>query len=378
MKRIYGIVAVLALALLIGIGVTSTARATAFYAGSEDGSVKIEAGKTVDGSAFMAGSRVFVEGTVNGDVYCAGESVTINGTVNGDVICAASSITVGGTVNGDVRIAGSDVTLEGVVTGNALVGGSTVTTKEAFLLEGDMTVGAEDLTLNGVFGRDVLIGAGIAALDGAVGRNVSAHTEKFSLGDSASIDGDLWYKAITRSGASDAVVAGDTTFERAESADTTSADVSGAILGILGFMFLAILGVLVMPRFVHTASLLSPRDALLAFLIGLVAVIITPIVALILALTWVGFFAGFVLMMVWLLAMLVSGIFASYYVGSLILRKRATNAILVATVGSLALSLAMLIPFVNALVFIAMLFTGVGMQVAHIRHQFSKDPYTIA
>jgi cytoskeletal protein CcmA (bactofilin family) len=377
-KQIYGILAVLTLALLIGIGITSTARATAFYSGSEDSTVRIEAGKTVDGSAYVAGSNVVVEGTVNGDLYCAGDTVTVDGTINGDVICAASTLKVSGTLNGDIRVVGKDITLDGVVTGNALVGGSTVKTKEAFILEGDMTVGAETLTLDGVFGRDVLIGAGSVALNGAVSRNVTAHTESISVGDAAVVDGDLWYKAESSASVSDTVVAGDTTFERAEETDDTSMNVTGAILSVLGFMFLAIVGVLVMPRFVHTASLLAPRDALLAFLIGLVAVIVTPIVAFIFALTWIGLFAGFVLMMIWLLAMLVSGVFASYYVGSLVLRKRATNAVVVALVGSLALSVAMLIPFINVLVFIAMLFTGVGMQVAYIRHQFSKDPYTIA
>lgn len=304
--------------------------------------------------------------------------MTIDGTINGDVICGSATITVGGTVNGDVRVGGADVILEGIVTGNVLVGGSNVTTKETFTLEGDMTVGAENLSLDGVFGRDVLVGATATSLQGSVGRNVSLHTEKLTVGDNAAVSGNLWYKSDTSIDIPDTVVVGETTFERADNTDATSMDASGALLGVAGLIFIAVLGVLVMPRFVHTASLLSPRDALLAFLIGLVAVIITPVVAFILALTLIGLYAGFVLMVVWLLAMLVSGVFASYFVGSLILRKRATNALLVAAVGSLALSVAMLVPFINVLVFIAMLFTGVGMQVAHIKHQFSKNPYTIA
>lgn len=53
MKKFYGLLVLLALALLVGVGVTTSAQATAFYAASEDGTVTIEKSKTVDGSAFM-------------------------------------------------------------------------------------------------------------------------------------------------------------------------------------------------------------------------------------------------------------------------------------------------------------------------------------
>lgn len=366
------------LALVAVVGVSTTVGASAFYAGSENGTVTIPASQTVDGSAYIAGSTVVVDGSVQGDLFCAGETVTINGTIDGDVICAGATITVNGTVNGDIRIAGSQVTLGGIVQNNALVGGSSVVVNDTFKLGGDFTGGAENMDLNGSYGRDILVAASSFTLRGTVARDVSARTETTTIDQSAKVTGNLWYEASQSTQVPEQSVVGDTQFNPAENRDESSFDIGGVLLGIFGFVFTAVLGVLVMPRFVHTASMLSPRDALLAFLIGLVAVIITPIVAFILALTMIGLYAGFVLMAVWFLALLVSGIFASYYVGSLILRKRANNALLVAAVGSLAISLALLIPFINVLVFIAMLFTGVGMQVAHIKHQFSKDPYTIA
>jgi cytoskeletal protein CcmA (bactofilin family) len=378
MKKIIRLFVVVMFALLVAVGVTSTAQAGAFYAGSEDGDAKLPASKTVDGSAYMGGSRVVVEGTVNGDLYCFGEKITINGTINGDVICAGASVTIGGTVNGDVRVGGADVTLEGVVTGNAFVGGANVTSKEAFTLEGDMTVGADQLVLDGMFGRDVLAGASTATLDGTFGRDVSTSVEQLIVDDKAVVAGNLWYKSTSSIQIPETVVAGETTFQKAQAADTTGTVVRGVILSTLGLVFMAIVGVLVMPRFVHTAAMLSPRDTMLAFLIGMVTVIIVPIVALVFAITMVGLYVSLALMVAWLFALIASVVFVSYYVGSLILRKRATNAVLVAVVGALALSIAMLIPFINALVVIVTVFTGVGMQVAHLKYQFSKDPYKIA
>ena len=59
------------------------------------------------------------------------------------------------------------------------------------------------------------------------------------------------------------------------------------------------------------------------------------------------------------------------------LQKRATHALLVALVGAVVLSIVLFIPLVNILVVIGVLCIGMGMQVLHLKYQFSKRPYKI-
>ena len=84
--------------LLAGAFMGMKASASALFVANENGTSVVKKGQTVDGSAYLAGNTVLVEGTVKGDVYCAGNSVRVEGTVDGDVLCAGNTVTIGGTV----------------------------------------------------------------------------------------------------------------------------------------------------------------------------------------------------------------------------------------------------------------------------------------
>lgn len=376
MKRSVRLV-VAGLISIVGVfAVATTANAAGFFVGNEEGNASIGKSQVVDGTAFMAGSQVTVDGTVKGDLICAGEKVTISGTVEGDVICAGATVTVNGTVNGDVRVAGADVSLGSDVSGSVTAGGSQLTTTNEFKVGRDFTAGGETLSLSGLFGRDVHVSATSLTLRGSVERDFSADVETFTVEQGALVAGSTWYKSPQRL-ADNGAFQGKVHHEEGSTRDESSTDIGGLLIGLLMLVVLAIVGVLLMPRFVHVASSLPVRDVLLAFLVGFVGILLTPLVGIILASTVVGLLVAFVLLLVWLLAITASGIFASYYVGTLVLQKRATNAILVALAGSAVLGILLLVPFVNVLVFILMVCVGVGMQIMHLKYQFSKDPYKI-
>ncbi len=377
MKKTYGVIAGLILALVVGVWVSTGVGAAGLYVGNDSGNATVAAGQTVDSSAYLAGTQVIVEGTIKGDLFCAGETVTIKGTVEGDVICGGSSVTVDGTVNGDVRVAGSNVSIGAKVLGSVTAAGSNVTTTKTFTAGRDFTAGGENVDLMGTFNRDVLVGATNLTLAGTVTRDVSAYVSNLTVNDSSKVTGNLWYSSDDKASVPQSVVNGNTTFDQAKNTDDTSADITGVLIALLALVTLAVVGVLIMPRFVHVASSLAPREVLLAFLIGFVAILLTPLVAVLLLVTGVGALVGIVMLITWLLAIVSSGVFASYYVGTLVLQKRATNALLVALVGSAVLGVLLIVPFINVLVFIAMICVGVGMQVAHLKYQFSKQPYTI-
>ena len=83
--------------LSLGAGLTLAAGIAlpAFASGlvNMTGAPSIPAGQVVDGSAYLAGSTVTVQGTINGDLYCGANNVIITGTIEGDVICGANPMT---------------------------------------------------------------------------------------------------------------------------------------------------------------------------------------------------------------------------------------------------------------------------------------------
>lgn len=368
------------LVAMFGYSFQQASAAVYYESSKENGTITIKSGKTVDSSAFLTGGRIVVDGTVDGDLYCAGNNIEVNGTIKGDVICAGSAVKVGGTVEGNIRAAGNIIEVNGNVGGNVTSAGNTVMISEQAQVAGDLIGGASSVDINGKIGRDVLTGAGDMTIAGTVGRDVETDIQSLTFGDNAKINRNFIYKSSQEQSIPQGVVAGETSFQRIDST-RESADITNIITFVLilltGFVLLAVFVTLIMPKYVHGAAVVSNRTLLLAFLVGFATLALTPAVAVMLLFSIVGIPIAIVLMIVWLLLMVLSGVFAAYRLGYAVLGKRATNALLVALVGAVILSILCLMPIVQVIVIPLAIFIGVGLQILHIQHQFSKKPYAI-
>lgn len=366
--------------LVLGLGAVSQVSAAGYVAsGGKDEKTLVAKEHTIDGSAYLAGTTVLVDGTIKGDLYCAGTTVVISGTVEGDVLCGGSDVTIGGTVKGDVRAAGANVIVKGAVAGNATLAGSNVTIVSGAQIGGDVTGGSSSLTIDGTVGRDMTLGAETFLLNGTITRDVNAALSVATFGANASVGGNLNYTGQNEVQIPQGVVHGNVAFTQQEKSKGSSAvnPLTWGAWFVALLVVLAVLMTLVMPKYVHEASTASPQSALIAFLAGLAVLILTPIAAVVLMTSVIGILAGLVLLVVWSLVMLLASVFSAYYIGTLVLRKRARNAIVVAAIGALILGVVLLIPVLNAFVAIVSLCVGIGMQVMYLRHQFSKHPYRI-
>jgi cytoskeletal protein CcmA (bactofilin family) len=63
------------------------------------------------GDALVAGGRVEIDATVNGDAVLAAGEVELNGSVDDDLYAAGGRVTIGGSVSESARIAGGEVRL---------------------------------------------------------------------------------------------------------------------------------------------------------------------------------------------------------------------------------------------------------------------------
>ncbi len=375
MKR--GLIALLALVLgavsVAFIGDTS-------YAGSfrNGTNVIVQKSETVDHTLFAAGSNVEIDGTVNGDVFCAGQNITINGTVNGDVICAGMNVQVNGVVTGDVRAAGQTVTLSGIVQHNASLAGSIVRTDASSRITNDLQAVGSTLTVNGPIGRDIDVAGSAVSLNSSIGRDAQIASSSLNLQSNAMLAGSLtYYSDNTLTQDNGAHVAGTITkkqpqkrHDEHQSNPVASAIMSFLMLVTLGFVLIALI-----PRQMKTLTDLAVSKPLMTLAIGLAACIGVPALILVSFLTVIGAFVGIVLLLGWIVVMILSAAFASYYAGRLVLARMPQYPFVVMLTGVVVISILLLIPIVNILTYIAIALFGSGMVVRCVFNQVPKPNY---
>lgn len=378
------------LRLLVGIIISVTAvtvawanlaSAHSFRAGNN---VTVGQEQAVQQSLFMSGRTIDISSEVFGDIFCAGQNITISGKVHGDIICAGQSINIRGTVDGDLRLAGQNITIGAAVTGSATVVSQTFTLDSTGSIEGDVSLGATDATINGTVGRDIAAGTETLIISGEVGRNITATVTTLRLESDATIAGTIDYTSkneLDRS--NDAKVGGEIT--RSEPTESTSSK-QGAVFGFSIWWFVywffamlvtALVLVLLFPRIFQTTTnrdLPWPWKSLLA---GLVASLVVPVLFVVLAITFVGLPLAFLLALLWLVVLILSGPFFAYYLGQLLLRQ-ARHPLLVMLVGAVTLLVLYFIPIVGIIVLLLALWTGSGMILREAFRRTPRPAYTTA
>lgn len=309
------------------------------------------------GPRFYSGVAVDVSGTVNGDVYAAGQSVTVSGDVTGDVIAAAQTITISGRVDGNVRLAGQDVTITGQVARSGTIFASDVLVDARGSVQNDIVATATSIRVAGVVGRDLLVSVTDLRIDGTVG-------------------GDVTYASARSARIADGAVTGTVKHVQTQQASAPQVSPWAAALGwFLGLIY----ALVALSLLTVAAGLLVPRtlarvtDRLLptpwrALLVGFVAAVVVPIGLLLLLVTIVGAPLALAALLVWIVLTLATFLVAAHYLGRVVLR-RSPHPVLQSFVGGLILIVGLQIPVLNILVWLAMVFFGLGAELLELYRQ---------
>ena len=329
-------------------------------------STAISAVNDGEGPQFYSGLAVDVSGEVDGDVYASGQSVTISGNVTGDVIAAAQSITITGTVNGNVRLAGQSVTISGDVSRSGTVFASTVDVTGTGSFGDDLVGAAGNIAIAGKVGRDLVVGVGDLTIDGSVGGNVT-------------------YTSSNEARISEGAVSG--TVERIEQPEPPTVEVSpwgvfvGWLLGLLyALVALSIITVatgLLVPRLLHRVTDQLVPSPWKALLVGFVASIAVPMALLALLVSVIGAPLALAGLLVWIVLTLATFVYGAYYIGRLLFRGN-QHPVVKALIGGLILIIALQIPWLNILVWIAMVLFGLGAQLLAMHSQWPRRTQTRA
>ncbi|HBV97224.1 MAG: hypothetical protein JL50_09130 [Peptococcaceae bacterium BICA1-7] len=181
---------ILMVALLSLLCLAIPAGAMEFYKGDL---VTLPEGK-VEGPVFLTGSSIVINADVDGDVFAAGETVTVNGKIEGDLIAAGNIIRINGSINGDARVAASSITVAGNIAGSLTAAASEIQVLAGSRVNRDMVAAASGMTVSGEISRHLLGAGENIYLNSPVGGNVKIPSvESLKVGPGGAIAGNLSY-----------------------------------------------------------------------------------------------------------------------------------------------------------------------------------------
>lgn len=366
MKRL-----LLSLGLLVGLGVLGS---FAWVGVSHAADIRsgdapsVGKGETIDGSVYIGGRTVTIDGTVKGDVFCAGLDVYVNGTVEGDVICAGRTVRVSGKVMGDVRVAGQQVDVSATVAGSATLAGESLSMTPEATIGRDVTLGVQSVRLNGTIGRDLLGGGQDVILNATIGRNALIDFQNVALESKTKIGGDLTYRSPDTAQKDDAAtVTGQTKHEVTER-DTKSTDTAtklgSTVFGFGSMLLIGIFAILVAPRWFDVVGASVRTRPFASFAYGAAVLFGVPMVCGLLFVTLIGLPLAFILLLLWIAAMISAMTITAYALGWIVVEKLAWPSrgqrIASLLVGLLFMALIGLIPVIGGIALFASLLFGLG------------------
>lgn len=358
------------LAVMTGGVLANTQSAAAMARFSSGDATDIKSDEVVDGSAYVAGNSVTVEGVIRGDLYCAGKTVKVTAQVDGDIICAGQTVEILGKSGGDMRLAGEKVTLRGESGGSVSVAADSFTTEGTTKVAGDLGGMVNAAYLAGSYGRDVALGSATTTIVGSVGRDVEGEYKTLRIAEGAQVRGNLSYTSQ-----SDADINGNVTGQvtRAESKAQTKASSYGSIfitvlMIVIGLLLVSLFVAMVLPRPLQAATDHAVRRPVRAVIWGLALFAFVPISMIFLMVSGVGLPLGVVLLTAWVLLILLSGPFVGYLIGAALLKKTRSLP-LRALLGGLILVVLYMIPILNIFVMLCVMIFGTGMILSYFESQ---------
>jgi cytoskeletal protein CcmA (bactofilin family) len=358
------------------LAVSAFGAAVAYAATSE----QVVSGNS-DHTLYKSGNLVNITGKVNGDIFCAASTVTIDAEVNGDVICAGQTVTVNGRVHGDLRVAGQTVNVGAQIDRNATVAGQDITLQSGAEVGGDSGLFGQTVNVNGRINRDLRAGAATLFINGNIGRDAEVNVNRLDLGRGAVISGNLTYTGPHKlHQAAGGKVDGRTVYHQKThnrpGLTWRAAAFRFHVYWMLAMLVLAMALVALFPQLFGRWDRLNRQRFWQSLLTGFLAMFIVPALLLTLVVTVFGAPLAFLLLLLWLAALLLSAPIAAFFIGRFIMDGD-NRAPLIMLAGIIALGLLSLIPIAGWLITLIAIWFGTGSLLLNLKDRYQKPKYRV-
>jgi hypothetical protein len=341
------------------------------------------------GNVYATGVSVVLTAPVTSDFCAIGGSIISAAPIAGDGLLIAGSISSRAPIAGDLRAVGGSIEVQKPVAGDLValgvsvddeshVGGSVLVgaVKVAVMdgASGPVTIYGNDISLSGNFADDVTIFS-------------SGH---LTVATGTIIHGKLSYEAPTLATISaSAQTLGGVEYTNAAYLPNPHTSQALTFVSIGVFLLVRILGALILAGllaglFPKLAEAITERvyvgrarGVLLTLLLGFAAFVATPVLLLVLLLTFVGIGVALLLFVAYALLAVLAFVYSGILLGSVLARQVSDRAEVLwrdGVIGMLALSLLALIPFVGLfIVFFVSMFSAGALLLLFFSFAFPSE-----
>ncbi len=330
----------------------------------------VPTGETQKRDLYLWSQMLEIDGTLDGDLIAWVQNGMISGTVTEDVTAFAQDLRITGEVDDDVRAFCQNLYIDGTVKGDVLVLAANITVGEGAVIEGNLVAAGGVIHMNGTVMQDARLAGGTTTLNGTVGGNASIMTDGgLTLGDSASIGGDLSYKGPSEIDIAPGVVKGSVNFVHPIPKVRTGFHLPRGfrtLLRIFEFIAAIIAGSIIVAltkdHAKRTAETIR-RKPLKSLGIGFIAFICVPIIAIIALVLIITAPLSIIMVLAYLIALYIAKFYVALWLGNLLVgRNRRPDASPVPPMllGLLIVYLVTAIPVAGTLIGIVVIFLGLG------------------
>ncbi len=333
---------------------------------------------TAQEDLYLAGGNVNVSVTAEGDVVAAGGNVTVGDDIKGDALVAGGSVTLHGKMRDDVRAAGGTVTLDADVGDDALLAGGNVTLASTARVGGRAWLAGGNLDIAGRIGKELKAMGGRIAIAGEVMGDATLAGDDIEIRPGAVIHGNLRYVSPRPAVIDKAAKIGGTITHLPAPEREHRGMHAGARIGmLLSFMVTGAVLLLLLPRFAAATTGGIAQAPWKSLGLGLAVLTATPLVVVLLLASFIGMWLGFILLALYLIALLGGFLSGALCTGEAALKRLRPQAETTRgwRVAALVTTLAVVgilgvVPVLGGLVIFGMLLFGLGGLALQVYRRF--------
>lgn len=374
-------------------GVRALAAAVAlFVVGGAAVAVELRSGDEINVSGqhdqlvLAAGGEVKLSLTATDDVVASGGYVTVDGATMDHAFVAGGELSFANSTIRDLFVAGGEIDiLGGEISDDLIAAGGRITLGPEARIGGDVVVAGGNLRIESPIGGGLRAAGGTIHVYGTIDGDVFLDGGVIELGPDTHITGTLTHRGRSVRIDPAAQVDGQITVlqPRPEPDLRPLKMLAGwaAATILFGMFLMGIVIAFALPRLMNGAAMLMRRNPLGMFALGVAIAVVTPIIALLLAVTLFGLPIAFVLFAALTLLWPLSIVAAAYGIGMLIRGRTRMNAgapsggarVLWGGLGMVLLLLLGLIPIAGFFIWLFAYFFGLGAVTAEGWRALARD-----
>jgi hypothetical protein len=332
------------------------------------------------GNKFDQADSVIADKAIDGDYVAFGSNIKLESGVKGDIIAGGMNIIItDDAAVQNIFAAGQNISVRAKSVRNIYAAGGIININSGTTAGGVYLMGAT-VTFGGT-ATDVNIAAPIVTVDGTVYDNLTIRSDRITFGRNVTVNGHVTIYGTVKPKMPPNIDESKVTFKRVihnnKNAQTPAGGISrfkviAAIISVVTAVVLALVLTLFWGGWFRTRSHEFNKRAWKMILWGLLAFIVTPVIALVCMVTLVGIPVGVIALALYAVLLYLSPVISGVVLGRRYLPKM--NRFLAAGLGAAAISILMIIPYVKFVLFLATAFYTLGVIVTGLKPRRTEPP----